>query len=314
MKRRILIFENKLRRSFLSRFKGHVIKKVGIVSCDKFRGHILDDLLLQRYFLKHGVVADIISWQDEAIEYGNYNGLIIGSMWGYQNYLEDFSKWLSKIEDAGLVVINPLSVIRENYDKSKQFEILKKAGLPIIDTSTIGVGQINKLKDFARDVVIKPAISGSGENTFLVHNKGEFDRLKKKLEMINKERELLVQPFISEICKGELGVVMVGGKIVNVVRRFPGILEGNYKVELVPKNALSEEAAQLARKVADLTEYKQAVYLRIDMVFTREGYRLMEVEAFEPQLYYYLLSDDLREKMLGLMFDNVMRQIDDSKR
>ena len=36
------------------------------------------------------------------------------------------------------------------------------------------------------------------------------------LKKINKERELLVQPYIPEISNGELGIVMIEGKIVNI--------------------------------------------------------------------------------------------------
>ena len=53
--------------------------------------------------------------------------------------------------------------------------------------------------------------------------------------------------------------------------------------------------------------------MRVDTVFTEGKYKIMEVEAFEPELYYHLLKDKNRKKMLTRMFDEVMRKIDEAK-
>jgi len=287
--------------------RGRVLR-VAIVSCDRWKGKVYDDLLLRGEFLKRDLDAKIVSWQDGSVKWGKFDAIVIGSMWGYQNFLSDFEKWLAKIEENGAVVVNPIPVIRKNYDKAEQFRILRRAGVPVVRTGVLKMGEIDSFELPEGKFVIKPTISGGGENTFLVQNRGDFEEKRSKLRRLNEERELLVQPFVPEISAGELGVVMIGGKIMNVVRRFPGVLEGKFKVEKV--KTLAKEARNLADKIAEMPEFREASYLRIDMVERKTGPVIMEVEAFEPQLYYYLLKGKAREKALDLMVTEVVDRYD----
>lgn len=280
----------------------HGAPKVAIVSCDRWRGRVTDDLLLQGEFLRKGMNAEIASWQDAKVKWGNFDVAVVGSMWGYQNFLEEFEKWLGMVGKE-TVLVNPVKVIRENYNKAEQFRALERAGVPTIKTQVVGVGGLDKFMLPESEFVIKPAVSGSGENTFLVKDKSDFEDVKGKLKVLNKTRELLVQPFVPEIRSGELGVVMIGGEVANVVRRFPGVFEGGYRVEAVAE--VSREVKELVQKVVKMPEYLEATYLRIDVVEREGGPVVMEVEAFEPQLYYYLLEGEERKKMLARMVEEV---------
>ena len=282
-------------------------KNVAIVTCDLWKGRVYDDLLLQNWFLKKGALAEIISWQDNSIDWEKYDVILIGSMWGYQNHLPELDKWFGKIDDK--VVVNSLEMIANNFNKTKQFESLKKAKLPVVETKVVPIDGVLNFKMPKTPFVVKPAISGGGENTFLVSKEGELEELMVILKKINKERELLVQPYIPEISDGELGVVIIEGEIVNAVKRFPGVLKGDFKVEPVNLKRLSDKARDLAMKVCSLPEYKDATYLRVDMVFCQNECKIMEVEAFEPQLYYYLLRDEAREKMLDKMVSAVLGKV-----
>ncbi len=281
--------------------------RVAIVSCDKWRGRVYDDLLLEGEFLKRGMKAEIVSWQDTGVKWEKYNVAVVGSMWGYQNFLGEFEKWLDEV-GGKTVLVNPVEVIRKNYNKAEQFRVLARGGVSVIETQVVGVGKLDEFEIPKGEFVVKPAVSGSGENTFLVRNSGDFDKVRGKLGEVNETRKLLVQPFVLEIRDGELGVVVIGGEIMNVVRRFPGVFEGGYKVEAVERGDVSSGVNELVRKVVGLPEYERAVYLRIDMVERKDGPVVMEVEAFEPQLYYYLLKGADREKMLAKMVEEVAKR------
>lgn len=210
--------------------------RVAIVSCDRFLGKVYDDLLLQGEFLRQGFKAQIVSWQDSTVNWVDFDAAVVGSMWGYQNFLPDFERWLGIVENQ-TVLINPAAVIRANYDKAQQLQGLQQAKIPVIPTQVV---QIDGLDEFILPddkFVIKPAISGSGENTFLVKNRADFAKLRGDLRSLNQTRELLVQPFVPEIRAGELGIIVIGGEIVNVVRRFPGVIEGEYRVQAVQKRS-----------------------------------------------------------------------------
>lgn len=274
--------------------------KVAIVSCNQWKGKVYDDLLLEGEFLKRGMKAEIVSWQDAAVRWGDFGVAVVGSMWGYQDFLEEFGEWLSKVERETKLV-NPVAVIRENYDKARQFRGLKREGVPVIETRVVEIGGIEKFEFPKEEFVVKPAVSGGGEGTFLIKDRGDLERAWGELKRLNETKELLVQPFVAEIKKGELGVVVIGGEVMNVVRRFPGVIEGGYKVGVVGREEVSSKVWELVRKVVELPEYREAVYLRVDMVERKDGPVVMEVEALEPQLYYYLLRGEEREKALEKM-------------
>lgn len=296
---------NGVRRGLLKLRSG--TPRVAIVSCDRWKGKVYDDLLLQEEFLRRRMDARIVSWQDAEVGWRDFEVAVVGSMWGYQNFLEDFEKWLERVGNE-TVLVNSVEVIRRNYNKAEQFRVLEQAGVPVISTQVVKVGRLDEFRMPEGEFVIKPAVSGSGENTFLVRNAGDFDKLRDKLQRLNETKELLVQPFVPEIRAGELGVVAIGGEIVNVVRRFPGVIEGNYRLEVVKKMEIPRSVEEVARKVIGMSEYLEATYLRIDVVERKGGVAVMEVEAFEPQLYYFLLKGVERQQMLARMVTEVMKK------
>ena len=125
---------------------------------------------------------------------------------------------------------------------------------------------------------------------------------------------MLVQPFVSEINKGELAVIVIDGKVANVVRRFPGVFEGVFHVEVEDRSVLNDEIKAICKKICDAPEYAGFLYARIDLVKTKSGYCVMEVELFEPQLFYYLLKGAAREKMLMMMVSGVGKRMWSVKR
>ena len=283
--------------------------RVGLVSSSEYLGKVTDDLLLEKAFLTRGVNARRVAWQDMSVS--DFDCLLVTSMWGYQNDLGRFYVWLSEVEKAGVRIFNPAPIIRANCDKVKQLEILDRAGVPHIETTVVRqwdrTAEIMVKEKFAFPFVIKPAISASGEGAVLVHNNRELALSKIHLMETSRDKALLVQPYVSEISEGELGVVVIDGKIVNAVRRFPGVFEGEFHVVAEPIDALDDAVREICARV--LAAYNGALYARIDLVKTADGYKVMEAELFEPQLYYYLLEGEEQESMLDTMVEGVKKRV-----
>lgn len=274
-------------------------KQVALVSCNQWKNRVIDDLLLANELNHKGLRAKIIAWEDNTINYNKFGCAIVASMWGYQNDLVTLESWLNKMDEYGKLE-NTTSIIRNNYNKQTQFKILEKNKIATIQTQIVEQKNNNlvaKLTEIfnkfeVEQIVVKPAISGSGENTFLLKKDHlEDEHLVGRLNKINQEKALLVQPFISEIKDGELAVVMIDGKISHAIRRFPHIFNKSGKNHEVSSSELDSELITLCKKVSNISEYKNALYLRIDVVKIYGEYKIMEVEAFEPQLYYSLLKD-----------------------
>lgn len=292
--------------------------RVALVSSEKWKGKEYDDLLLQRALIRAGAKAEIVAFEDLSVDWAKYDRVVVRSMWGYQNEMEAFSSWMDRIRESVVPVFNSLEIIKENFDKAKQLEILKD--LPVIPTEVVKAGALSaaeSVRDFlgvlgkkgkgiasSYPFVVKPAISASGENTFLISSEEEFLRVLPKLIRIGSKKDLLVQSYIPEISDGELGAVMISGKISYVVRRFPGVLFGEgYRVLLEP-GATDRELTALCEEV--YKKYPGALYLRVDVVRRKDAYVIMEVEAFEPALFFGVLKGEARRKALGDMVKGIL--------
>ncbi len=295
--------------------------RVALVSSKDWKGKVYDDLLLQKELVRRGFRANIVVFDDPSVDYFTYDIVLIRSMWGYQNNLRAFSNWIANVRSSGIKVYNSLDIVKENYDKTKQMKTLKE--FPTIPTKVISKNILLKIRTFngfKRMVgkngegivskfpfVIKPAISASGENTFLIKSEEDFLNNLPSLIRVNQGRTLLLQSFIPEIKNGELAVVMINGQISHVVRRFPGVLtKSDYKIEL-ETGKIDEKLSKLCHDISLLPGYREALYLRIDVVKRGSSYVIMEVEAFEPALFFFLLQGEDRKRALDKLIDGILK-------
>jgi hypothetical protein len=84
-------------------------------------------------------------------------------------------------------------------------------------------------------------------------------------------------------------------------------------VEVEDPEMLDDRALKIVKQVRAIPEYADALYVRIDLVETGGFYKVMELEYFEPQLYYYLLGTEEREAMLAAMVNGVKKRISGGK-
>lgn len=281
------------------------MSKVGIVSSDKYKDKIVEDKNLKNELIKRGIDADIVSWQSNDLD--EYDLLVLRSVWGYQNDYKNFKSWLLNLEKKGISIENNASIIMNNIIKDKQFDILKKNNIDYIETYFINNKDFNKdtlssvEEKFNVPVVVKPTISGSGENTFLLKSESSLlklpntlekeilvEKLKKKLSN-NDECNIMVQPYVPQIHDGEYSSIFIDGELTHTMLRFPSIFhekKNPYYIEDVPKPIL-----ELAKKVEAIQEFKGYLYMRVDMVLINNQAKIMEVELAEPDLLTRNISD-----------------------
>jgi len=288
------------------------MKKIGIVSCDKWKDKIKEDLLLQKELLKNGIDAEIISWQNKNIDYSEYNCLILRSVWGYQDDYENFKEWLLFIKENNLIMFNNVNIILDNIRKDVQFEILKKYNIPYIPTTIIRESiNWNKLDFYEQEFVVKPIISGSGDNTYkFAANEEINEMIRKKYEITLQQADngLLIQPFVSGINKGEYSCVFIDGINTHNMLRYPGVLGEKKRAEYlttVPKSVLD-----LAIQVSNIPEFSGYLYARIDIVLENNKPYIMEVELTEPDLLIKYVPDvEVQRQILNKFVKKIERRI-----
>lgn len=249
-------------------------KKINIVSSNKYKNKIKEDLILQKYLLKEGYHTKIISFED------NYQGNdlnIIRSVWGYHHNVERFLKFINNNK-----TINNKDIIINNINKKKQYQILKENDITVIDT--IFLDNIKDYKYNGKILVIKPVISASGDNTFIISNVNDLDNVK---ELTN----IMIQPFISSVTAGEISIIVIDKKIKYGIKRFPGVFTKYKKEEYISINNLDKSIIDTANNIILIKEYKEALFMRIDFIFDNNCYKVMEVELVDPNLFIETISD-----------------------
>lgn len=278
------------------------MKKVGIVSCDKWIDKLEEDNNLKNALINLGIDAKIISWQQPLEE--KYDLLVLKSVWGYQNYYKEFKNWLLYVRNNNIPLVNSVDMILNNIMKDIQFNILKKNNVDFIDTIFLNQLDLLNRNIFEmlddKSYVFKPTISGSGDNTYLVTNSNDKfvpNTIKKEDAVIiynkilddNSDCKIMIQPFISEINNGEYSCIFIDGKLTHTMLRFPNIFHEKkkpYLVDNVPDNII-----RLARVVERINEFNNYLYMRVDMVLVNGKAKIMEVELADPDLLTKYIDD-----------------------
>lgn len=303
------------------------MKKIGIVSCDKWQEKINEDINLKIALKSIGLDAEIISWQ-KSTSLEDYDLLILRSVWGYQNDYNNFKNWLLEIKKKRINLVNSPDIVLTNILKNKQFEILRMNNIDCIDTYFLEKEDFNSknLKLILNGVlhnipsVIKPTISGSGENTFLVNPMDkdknlpniifQEDIIKKYHSILanNSDCSIMLQPYIEQINDGEYSCIFIDGELTHTMLRFPDVFHDKKRPYLVidpPKSIL-----ELAKRVESIKDFSNYLYMRVDMVLIGEEAKIMEVELAEPDLLTKYIDDkDKQDQVIKTLAKKIERRV-----
>lgn len=278
------------------------MKKVGIVSCDKWIDKLEEDNNLKNALINLGIDAKIISWQQPLEE--KYDLLVLKSVWGYQNYYKEFKNWLLYVKNNNISLANGVDMVLNNIMKDIQFNILRKNNVDFIDTIFMQQSELLNKNIFDmlddKSYVFKPTISGSGENTYLVINsndksipntiqKEDIVKIYNKMLDDNSDCKIMIQPFISEINNGEYSCIFIDGKLTHTMLRFPNIFHEKRRPYLV--NDVPDSIIELARVVERIKDFSNYLYMRVDMVLVNGKSKIMEVELADPDLLTKYIDD-----------------------
>ncbi len=249
-------------------------KELAILTSKKYLHKVKEDLILENYFLRKGINAKLIAWEEYNDEYKN---ILIKSTWGYQHDITNFINFLKKNKNK---LINNFELINNNINKYNQIKYLKENKINCIDTQFI-----DNLPDLEKKLtkeyqVIKPVISASSHNTYKI-NLDNYKKYLKEISITIKEGYLL-QPFLNEIKDGELSIIIVNKKISHYLNRYPGKFTDKPKLEKI--NKLNPKAIEVVNKIIDI--YQSAAFIRLDLIYVANSYKVMEVEVIEPQLFF----------------------------
>lgn len=268
-------------------------QKIRIVSSKKWAYKCGEDVLILRELKKKGYNAKIICYEEEIVNPENV--YLIKSIWGYQDNQKRFKKFLSNIENNKTTIINPTAIIKNNINKEEQYRLFINYSIPHINSVFI-----NKDKDFLANikktlkknftgkiVVVKPSISASGNNTYVLNgtdvNNIKLNELEEKFSFLKGKNKLIIQEYIPEVKDGEVSVICLNGQIIYAVKRYPCVFTKKNTITLLDN--IDKKIVEITINILNIPELKKAFYARIDLIRREDFYLVMEIEYTDPQLF-----------------------------
>ena len=141
--------------------------RIAIATCDAYPELKVDDELLCQALRRRGGEASSAIWDEERIEWGEFDLCLVRSTWDYHDKHQEFLAWVQRVE-ASTTLHNPAELIAWNSDK-RYLRELGEAGVPIVPTlwmerdAEIDLASELRERDW-EEAVIKPVVDLGARN------------------------------------------------------------------------------------------------------------------------------------------------------
>ena len=253
---------------------------------------LTEDKLLKKELELLGLNVIIKDWKSKKFDWTKAEYAIFRSTWDYFDNFKLFSNWLEK-NKYEIKFINSLEIIKWNLDKVYLLELQEK-GINIATTILIKKNQPTTLKKLFKDTgwqeaVLKPTVSGAARHTYRI-NRNSYNDYEEIFKGLICNEDFLFQEFIKNIIsKGELSLIVIGGKYTHAVKKTAK--KGDFRVQddhggKVEVYHASDKEIEFAEQCINLC-LEMPLYARVDIAYDNNNdISLVELELIEPELWF----------------------------
>lgn len=289
--------------------------KIYIASSEEHSGKIQEDIYIRDMYISKGIPSEIITLKNIIDVSRPSDIVILKSIWGYHINHEEFTSQILTLKDKGVRLVNNYYFIFWNINKDKYLSDIEY--MNVIPTSLLCMENNAKTQDIVRliseagkkfnagKLVIKSSISASGYMTKIYDVNTDNTDIITSLKL-NKSLDFIVQPYRPSISEGEISVIIIRGKALYGVTRFPGVLSEKKDTTyldisnvptLIKKELLVLEDFFL-KKFGSLPDI-----CRVDFLKNHSKYEISEVELIDPDLFFRYTPEDTKKEALSLFYD-----------
>lgn len=265
------------------------------VASDRYAENvILEDELLLTALEQRGLNVFKTHWNNPDFDWPSTRYAMIRTTWDIydEGKFKKFEAWLSTVKTQTRL-INDYTTIRWNIDKH-YLQDLKSKGIKIPPTLFIPQGETRTLQEILaasnwRDSILKPAISGGGRHTYKI-KEDNIHEVAHTFSSLIKEEAMLLQEFQHHVIKkGELSLMVFGGKYSHAVLKKAK--KGDFRVQddfggTVHEYEPSREEIAFAERVVSACD-PLPTQARVDFIWDNEGELCVsELELIEPELWF----------------------------
>jgi glutathione synthase/RimK-type ligase-like ATP-grasp enzyme len=268
------------------------MKTILCATCESIPHLTEDDQALIAPLAQRGIEAQAAVWSDREVPWQKADAVLIRSCWDYHLRLEEFLRWITSLEEAGVRVWNPPAMLRGNADKI-YLRQLERKGVPIVPTVWPEAGfqlQTELRKRRWKKAVVKPRVSATAHRTRLTTAE-DATNAQVLVDELLCGPGLMVQEFLEEVSsRGEWSLIFFAGQFSHAVIKTPKAGDfrvqhdfgGSERIATAP-DSLIQAATRVIAAVGSTP-----LYARVDGVESGGQFLLMELELIEPALFLRL--------------------------
>jgi len=276
-----------------------VSPRLALVSARAARALDEDMPPLLAAFTAAGAQAQVIDWDDGAVDWARFDAALLRSAWDYTERLPEFLAWAERV--GGLTtLLNPPEVLRWNCDKHYLRE-LAAAALPVVPTSFAepGAEPAATLEAFlgrhaCQELVVKPAVGAGSRDTRRHARTATAQILAHMRPLLDMGRSVMLQPYLEGVDRhGETAVIFIGGRFSHAIckaallPRGAPATAGLFAPERITARAPDADELAVAQRLLAQLPFGELLYARVDLIRDAAGIAcLLELELAEPSLFF----------------------------
>ncbi len=244
---------------------------------------------------RRGATVSPLPW-DAPSPWRHFEAVVIRATWDYYTRAAEFRGWLRSLEDQGVSLWNPARLALWNLHKG-YLRDLERDGAVIVPTAWVSSPEPGSLEHLVRshgwtDVVVKPAISAAGNQTWRTRGpvtQQDEDRFR----ALARAGDVMVQPLIEPVVReGEWSFVFLGGKFSHAVLKRPASDDFRVQSQYGGTATLMDVAEEWVAQTRSILDAVPApwLYARVDGCVLDGRFVLIELEMLEPDLFLNLDS------------------------
>lgn len=239
-----------------------------------------------------GAAAEPAVWDDETVDWGAFDVVVVRSTWDYARRHDEFIAWTQRVSQLTRLH-NPADVLAWNTDK-RYLRDLAAAGVPIVPTEFLEPGDDPSAHDFLHEEhVVKPVVSAGSKDTLRFTADEPERSISHAGSLLDAGRVVMVQPYLASVDEvGETAVVVIGGTVSHAMRKGPLLTRGMQPAaglflqeEMSRRDAAPDELLVAERALAAVPNAADLLYARIDLLRAPDGPVVLELELTEPSLF-----------------------------
>lgn len=258
--------------------------RLRVATCVELPEPDVDEAPLAAALAAGGVDAELVGWDDPAVDWDAPIPVLLRSTWNYPLVPAEFAAWIDRVA-AAAPVMNPAGIVRDNL-KKRYLLGLAARGVPVVPTTLVEAGDVlatEALAAIAPRLVIKPEIGAGSMGTRRFAS--DDPAAAAHLAELTRAGAALVQPYVASVdAYGERSLVWIDGALSHAIRKTPRFLGDAEQVD-GPFPIADDERALAHRALAPIAD--RILYGRVDLARDATGAPMvMELELIEPSLFF----------------------------